>query len=838
MFDSVNATENTNIASGKLTDYVSWELTADGELRLYGSNIIPQYGFNKYPWDSYSDSIKSVTIESGITKIPDDLFSQKTNITTISIGDTVANIGSCAFFNCTSLQKIDVSENNATYCSIDGVLYSREIDTLLWYPSGKTDVNYTLPNSVITISSNSLTHNNFLEELIITDNCNVIEDSAIYGCNKLKSVTLGASVDNIEGILFTASPSIETILVSEDNATYSSYDGTLFSKDKTQLLRYPPNKQGSYTIPDGVNIVGKSAFHSSIGLTSLDTGNTTKTISTFGFHSCPNLKNIILRESMVTLERMAFYKCDSLNSVVIEEGLLSIGHTAFEYCSSLKEITIPASVLDVSDYAFYNSTSLENIYVNDDNENYCDLDGVLYSKDKTALVCFPAGKQENKYKLNDSTLSINNGAFAFNDYIEEVTLPSSLKHLGKHSFNDCSSLTQINFPNALNTIASYAFYHCEKLESISLGKNIKIIDYSAFGSCTSLKTLLWDNSECYVYTYAFLNCPNLEDVYISNLNNWLNTTFEDFYSNPLNNEANLYVNNKLLTVLNLSDYPYNISNYCFTGCKSLNKIITTSENKVIGRSAFSHCTNLTSVYFEQGLVGLNEYVFSNCNALTYVKIPFSTEYIGDYCFWSCSSLKRIDYYGNENSWDDLITSNYTIPYGVKVNYLLSIDADWTNGIVTIDCSQSIKDKTLIIASYQNKVFDNIHSIVVENEKLSHTIDFSAPTGSNIKVFVWESFSSCKPSCSAITIDEQTIMTDDEINQAEFLKIYSEQGLLAAIESGLYESENTLFILQNPKFAQEIEEEYPSITSVEKLESIITEFRKSTQSGTTNSGIYS
>lgn len=837
MFNSVYATENTNIASGKLTDYVSWELTADGELRLYGSNNIPQCGFNKYPWDSYGDSIKSVTIESGITTIPDDLFSQKTNITTISISDTVATIGSNAFFNCTNLQKIEVSENNATYCSIDGVLYSREIDTLLWYPSGKTDVNYTLPNSITTIASNSLTHNNFLEELIITDNCNVIENSAMYGCNKLKSVTLGASVDNIDGILFTASPSIEIILVSEDNATYSSYDGILFSKDKTQLLRYPPNKQGSYTIPDGVNIVGKSAFHSSIGLTSLDTGNTTKTISTFGFHSCPNLKNIILRKSMVTLERMAFYKCDSLNSVVIEEGLLSIGHTAFEYCSSLKEITIPASVLNVSDYAFYNSTCLENIYVNDDNENYCDLDGVLYSKDKTALVCFPAGKQEKDYKLNENTLSINNGAFAFNDYIEQVTLPSNLNYLGKHCFNDCSSLTQINFPSSLNTIENYAFYHCEKLESISLGKNIKIIDYSAFGSCTSLKTLLWDNSECYVYTYAFLNCPNLNDVYITNMNNWLNTTFEDFYSNPLNNEANLYVNNKLLTVLDLSDYPYDISNYCFTGCKSLNKIITTSENEEIGINAFSHCPNLTSVYFEQGLVRLNEYVFSNCKALTYVKIPFSTEYIGDYCFWSCSNLKCIDYYGNENSWGALITSKYTIPYGVKVNYLLSIEANWINGIVTIDCSQTIKDKTLIVASYQNEVFDNIYSVVVNNDELSQTVDFTAPTGSSIKVFVWKSLYSCQPSCSAIYIDEQTIMTDEKIKQAEFLKIYAEQGLLAAIESGLYASENTLFILQNPKFAQKIEEEYPTITSIEKLEAVIIELKKSSQSST-NSGIYS
>ena len=81
------------------------------------------------------------------------------------------------------------------------------------------------------------------------------------------------------------------------------------------------------------------------------------------------------------------------------------------------------------------------------------------------------------------------------------------------------------------------------------------------------------------------------------------------------------------------------------------------------------------------------------------------------------------------------------------------------------------------------------------------------------------------------------MTDEKIKQAEFLKIYAEQGLLAAIESGLYASENTLFILQNPKFAQKIEEEYPTITSIEKLEAVIIELKKSSQSST-NSGIYS
>ena len=374
----------------------------------------------------------------------------------------------------------------------------------------------------------------------------------------------------------------------------------------------------------------------------------------------------------------------------------------------------------------------------------------------------------------------------------------------------------------------------ENLEKIELHKNIYYIGDCAFSNCLSLKELKWENNICELDHSAFSFCPNLTTVYINDLDNWMQSTFVEGYSNPLNNGADLYLNDMKLITLDLTKSYSKISQNAFCGCKSIEKLISNAD---IEKSSFSQCSNLKTVTLKEGITNIKEGAFNGCENLCNLSIPYTIKSIENYAFWNCYSLRNIDYYGNSTSWSNMITTNYTLPLGVKVNYLLSIEANWINGIVTINCSQSIKDKTLIIASYLNNVFENIYSVVVENDELSQTIDFTAPTGSNIKVFVWESFSSCKPSCSAITIEEQTIMTDDEINQAEFLKIYSEQGLLAAIESGLYESENTLYILRNPKFAQEIEEEYPSITSIEKLEAIITQFRKSTQSGT-NSGIYS
>lgn len=837
MFHSVYATEGTNIASGKLTDYVSWELSQNGELRIYGSNIIPDYGFNKYPWDSYSDNIKSVTIENGITKIPADLFSHKENIETISIPESVSSIGDNAFFYCLSLKSITVNENNLYYATNDGVLFDKEFITLFYYPCGKQNLTYNVPNTVEEIYNSAFSQNQYINEIYLGDSLVCFPEGSLISCENLKSIHIGKSLSIFEASNFSSCLSVEEITVSEENQSFSSEDGVLFNKDKSELLRYPPNKQGAYIIPDGVIYVEKSAFHSSQGLTALDTGNTTKVISTFGFHSCKNLKEVTLRESMVTLDRMSFYNCASLNKVDIKEGLLSIGHTAFEYCPSLTEIIIPASVISISDYAFYICNNLENIYVTKNNENYIDVDGVLYSIDKTEIVCYPAGKKDLAFEVPDTVLQINNGAFAHNDYIQEVKLPQKLNYLGEHSFNDCTALESINIPQNIKSINRYTFYACMSLESVSLGSNITNIDYCAFAMCKNLEKIVWDNGVGTLCSSAFFDCPNLNNVFITNLDAWLQTTFEDVYANPLNNGADLYVKDELLTLIDFNAFPHSITDFCFYGCSSLEKLYFSSLNRTIGYDAFTRCTKLSSVYFEQGMQEINDYAFAFCPSLTFVSIPNSVEYIGNYAFWQCSNLKKIDYYGNEESWNTLITSNHIIPYDAKINYLLSIEGTWINGVVEVSSSQSIKNKTLIIASYNDKVFDNLYFDTIDNDELMQQIDFDAPENYNIKIFVWDSLSNCKPCCSAISVDEQTIITENEINQTEFLKIYSEQGLLAAIESGLYESENTNFILQNPKFAQKIEDKYPVINSIDKFESIITEFRKSTQSGT-NGGIYS
>ena len=98
----------------------------------------------------------------------------------------------------------------------------------------------------------------------------------------------------------------------------------------------------------------------------------------------------------------AFASCSSLTSITIPNSVTSIGVGAFLDCSSLTSITIPNSVTSIGEWAFSRCSSLTSINVDANNANYCSIDGVLFSKDKTILIQFPIGNTRSEYIIPNS----------------------------------------------------------------------------------------------------------------------------------------------------------------------------------------------------------------------------------------------------------------------------------------------------------------------------------------------------------------------------------------------------------------------------------------------------
>ncbi len=116
----------------------------------------------------------------------------------------------------------------------------------------------------------------------------------------------------------------------------------------------------------------------------------------YGFNSpwysrSPNIKTAIIEDGVTGIGNQAFRLC-RFTSIVIPSGVTRIGNHAFEFCFNFASVTIPEGVTNIGIYAFSGCCSLVSIDVSDENINYASEDGVLFNKDKTTLICFPAGK--------------------------------------------------------------------------------------------------------------------------------------------------------------------------------------------------------------------------------------------------------------------------------------------------------------------------------------------------------------------------------------------------------------------------------------------------------------
>ena len=153
-------------------------------------------------------------------------------------------------------------------------------------------------------------------------------------------------------------------------------------------------------------------------------------------------------------------------------AVTSIGNGAFRNCPGLKRITIPDGVTSIGTNAFNGCSGLTDITVDSNNPYYCSESGVLFNKNKTKFICYPAGKTDSSYKIPDEVTSI-----------------------GYAAFEECTGLTSIYIPDGVTSIDYYAFKRCTGLESITIPDSVNSIGYEAFDRCTKLTSIYIPDGE-------------------------------------------------------------------------------------------------------------------------------------------------------------------------------------------------------------------------------------------------------------------------------------------------------------------------------------------------------
>ena len=319
--------------------------------------------YNKYKTEliCYPNNKKqqSYVMPDNLTKIPWD-FSNK-NLKSITLSKNITNWG-CSSENFENLQELNVNEDNLNYSSEDGILYNKYKTEIICWPSNKQTEKYITP-----------------------DNLKILPWD--IDLSNLKSITLGKSIEKIDYYLGNLN-NLQEINVNEENQHYSSEDGVLFDKNKEILLQYPNNKEGeSYTIPISVKKIGKNEEYDSW--------------KGFGFNE--KIKRITLTRNVEQINfdfsyctKLQEINVDTDNSYFLSENGILFDKDKKKLISyppdkEQEKLVIPKEIERI-DCNFGYCTKLKEISVDENNNSYSSEDGILFNKDKTILLYYPANK--------------------------------------------------------------------------------------------------------------------------------------------------------------------------------------------------------------------------------------------------------------------------------------------------------------------------------------------------------------------------------------------------------------------------------------------------------------
>lgn len=614
--------------------------------------------------DSAFYALKNFTelvIPKGITKIGASAFAS-TGITSVTFmgqqGDLGLTIDEKAFFSCTALTEVTLP-GNLEHLAAMAFGSNSKLTTVYVEVGGSAVIANAAFGSALTASAKY-----YVQNLYIGKDAPALQITGIFGTESLKYVD-----------------------IHEENANFMDIDGVVFSKDETQLLYYPAAKEGEYVIPEKVQIIGANVFEGKTGLTKITIGHQVTEIGEYAFDGCSNLEEVVFlpvpvvegeeaAAERVTLDigQYAFNNCKKLTTIELPVGTRTIGTYAFSNCIALPSINIPDGVTELNDrmfsgcdllttikipasvasmgtvnqysgaLVFYGCDGLAEIIVDEKNETFMSIDGLLYQRNEETkaaeVLMYCPTLKAGKVTVPASVTQVWDAAFSgkieltevvFEDHVadEDGNIPDLT--FGDYTFYYGSSnqwgamkLEKIVLPEGMTNIPTRAFYYAKTVKEIVIPTTVTTIQPRAFYELTNLEKLTFTEG-------------GKDDLVLVDGTSEGGSSGPAYYYGVFNN-----MNSTKLSTITLPERTKTIGKYAFYDMTSLTSIVIPKGVTEIGMMSFYSCDNLTSVTFAEGSqlekIGYGAFEYAPFTSIT---LPESLTTIGGYAFYQ-TKLESIE----------------------------------------------------------------------------------------------------------------------------------------------------------------------------------------------------
>ncbi|CCY70411.1 leucine-rich repeat protein [Eubacterium sp. CAG:161] len=375
--------------SGSCGSEAQWSYDSASEtLTISGKGAVSSSPFSEI-------AFKKLIIEEGITQINSRRFLGSSALESVSLPKTITNLGEYAFENCQSLKEILVDDENENFKSTDGVLYTKNMQTLLIYPANRENTDFSIPETVRSFGDYAFDYSQNLENITIPAGLRSMGEYEPFYCAK----------------------SIKNFDVATGNGYYASKDGCLYSKDLKKLIKYTIAGEDKSVTIDGSTIINDNAFYNSA-----------------------NLEEVVLKNSVSEIGYMAFYNCDKLSKLTIENSECKINDIL-----NNSNVTICGYAASTADtYAKRNDLQFSEL----SEKKVSSIEISEYPK-KTVFAIgdiFNCVGLEIKVNYVDGTSAIKSSGFSVkgfaSDKVERRTL--TVEYGGKTTTYDIVVVTQLN----------------------------------------------------------------------------------------------------------------------------------------------------------------------------------------------------------------------------------------------------------------------------------------------------------------------------------------------------------------------------------------------------------